>query len=163
MNVVIDSNIQTNQIKNETADRKISIFLYTYYYMCILILLSVPISEIVIGILNKDALSCDSGLFMNLDTWLITKGSVECFIILCIPLLFVSNKQSIVKCTVVIIIYLFNIFTIIWIISGSVIFFRDCSYNLPDNLYYFIIFILVFGYIGVINIFIRKNEILSSE
>lgn len=160
MNVVIDCNSNYEEGSNNKGE-PLKICLYTFYSIFTVILLAFPISEIVIGVIYKNKLLCDTELFVNLYIWLVTKGSVECFVILCLPFLFCANKRSILKCIIVIIIYLFNIFSVIWIISGSIIFFKDCSKDVPTNLYPYIIFIITFGYIGILNIYVQKSISLS--
>ena len=161
MSVVIDCNIPPAEATN-TNKKQNKTLLYICLFIFSIILIASPISEIIIGVMYKDQLACDTELFINLDVWLITKGCVECFVILCLPLLLFSKNINILKCMIVIIVYLFNIFTVIWIISGSIIFFKDCSKKVPGNLYPYFIFILTFGYIGFINFYAQRNVLSFS-
>jgi hypothetical protein len=110
-----------------------------------------PIIELYFGIKYKDTFLCDTTININLSTWLIVKGSVSIFSTILIFLTILSDKNSLIYCIFSALVILYKIFLIIWLIIGSIIFWKDCT-NLEENdLNIFMYFSLILGFLSFLH------------
>ena len=116
------------------------------------IVLSWPISEIIIGIYYKDQLICPSyNPEITLDNWLIIKGSTTITMVLVLSTLTVTVKNTPCNCLVNIMLWSFNIFNGCWIIFGSYLFWGHCTDLTPNNINIYMWFSLIFSYLFMLN------------
>jgi hypothetical protein len=110
-----------------------------------------PIAEITIGLMYKNEITCETNLFINISEWLIIKGSISIITVCILSISILLNKQSLCNCITGIIAYIFNIFVLSWLITGSILFWRDCNNLTPDIVNNFMWVSLIIGYISLIN------------
>jgi hypothetical protein len=110
-----------------------------------------PITEITIGAIHGDEIVCQSDINISLKTWLITKGIISLINIPFIFLLYLSGKDSILLCILYPIHAIICLFNFAWLITGSIIFWRDCSHLTPLIVNNFMWVSLIFGFITLIN------------
>lgn len=118
-------------------------------YMCLFLL---PGSEIFMGFYFANDITCTTTLFISLSNWLVIKGFVSIFSIICtIPIVF-SGKNSLCNSFFMFVLYIVNVFTVAWLIVGSIIFWRDCINTAPYVLNVYMWVSLILGYIVVVNL-----------
>ena len=114
---------------------------------------TVTISEIYIGIIYKDIISCDSplSLYISLSNWLVIKGSSTIFsLLLYFPYIFSSHK-SICYCITYILNFIINTCNLGWLIIGSIMFWGYCINLQPTLLNNYLWISLITGYIYICN------------
>ena len=92
-----------------------------------------PIIQVIYGILYINSVDCNS--FVDVSTWLIVNGCSGVFNgILFIITAYLSTKESknIVGIMILIVINIF--FMIVWLIIGSIMFWRDCEKDTPKHI-----------------------------
>jgi hypothetical protein len=121
--------------------------------LCLCFLFALPIAEIVFGFIYMEKVSCNS--FLQPTVWLVVKGIISVLIVCC---LFFSNnicihdKNKIVNTLLFLVIIItvpLMLFNFIWLIVGSIMFWRDCINIQPVSLNILIWFALILGYIVV--------------
>lgn len=131
----------------------IDLFNYFCLLVCLIIILLFilifPILEIYFGSHYYYDIECVSTIKIPLSIWLIVKGSVSIINIfyICIYISIVKNDFG--KLLLLYLFSLTNIFSFIWIILGSIIFWRDCLLCKPDDLNILMYFSLIFGYMNI--------------
>ncbi len=108
-----------------------------------IVILSLPIVEIVFGILYFNQINCISDVGVSLDIWLIVKGSTSILTICTVGTVLYLQSIFTLPC-----IYLFQLFNLAWLILGSVIFWRYCSNLIPDSINILMYVSLILGYIS---------------
>ena len=154
MDHVID--INSRNFKKEKKKEKTTCCGYICIIFCALItiplFLILPITEIFLGTTYNNEITCNTTMFVSIDKWLIIKGSVSLFFIITACVTNIFEKNSICKCLSTLILYIGGIFTFIWLIIGSIIFWRDCPNLTPNFINIFMWVSLILGYISILTI-----------
>ena len=99
-----------------------------------------PIVELYFGIKYDNTFLCESSVGITLTTWLIVKGTVSIISVFIIVLSYASDKDSLIYFISYLYVILYKIFLLGWLITGSIIFWKDCK-NLKENDLYIRLFI----------------------
>jgi len=136
--------------------------LLTCLFIISLFILILPILEIYFGSHYYSEIDCVSSIKIPLSIWLIVKGSVTIMNIfnICIYVAIVNNDFG--KILSLYLMSLTNIFSFIWLILGSIIFWRDCIDCKPDDLNVLLYFSLIIGYMNIMFGFSHNNYILQN-
>ena len=131
-----------------------------FYYLFILILFIIfPILQIFIGFKYKNEITCETKTFGNLGNWFITQG----FITGLLSFLILINKQC-ENDYISYSFYILSLFTFIWIIIGSVVYFENCIDFTPVAINIFLWVCLIIAFIMLIKaIQINKKTIMNSR
>ena len=117
--------------------------------LCIsLVIFTFPVVQICYGAIYENSVDgCDS--FLSISTWLITSGCVGIFVgILILLMLIDMHNESKILC-INIIVYLASFFQLIWIICGSIMFWKDCSKAVPNSVNILMWISLIAGYFAI--------------
>jgi hypothetical protein len=118
-------------------------------FMCIGILSSLQIAQITIGVMYPN--SCKSSFNLNVNVWLIVQGIGGCLqLVINMTMLY---KKCLCMCGFSRI--LLVLFQVIWMIIGSIMFWRDCYNCQPQTLNTMLWVSLILGYISI---FIQDNS-----
>ena len=162
MNSRINTNIRTTNIINYEM-----VPLYLCGGMCGLLLFcllfGLPTSEIVMGLYFREKLVCNTPLFISISEWLVIKGSISVIGIIILFVCFFSAKNSLLYCLILPVVYIINLFLLIWVIVGSILFWRDCPNLEPKEVNTYMWFSLIFGYIFVCNTISVNNSIYEKN
>jgi len=159
------------QMKNRMETSKITNFEMIPVCLCGVILmlslfcitLALPISEIYVGIYYKNKIICSNSLMVNISEWLIVKGSVYIVYIILNFICIYSSKNTLIQCITLPIIYILNLFLLIWLVIGSVNFWRDCPLLEPQEINTFMWCSLIFGYIFLFKTITVNNSYLEKK
>lgn len=145
----------------------IDVLNYFSLLICLLIvlffILILPIIEIYFGTHYYNNIDCVSIIKIPLSIWLIVKGSVTIMNIFNVCIYFIVINNDIGKLLSLYLMFLINIFSFIWIILGSIIFWRDCVSCKPDDLNILMYFSLIIGYVNILSGFSQNNYILNNS
>jgi hypothetical protein len=146
----------------------IDVLNYFSLLICLLIvlffILILPIIEIYFGThYYYNNIDCVSIIKIPLSIWLIVKGSVTIMNIFNVCIYFIVINNDIGKLLSLYLMFLINIFSFIWIILGSIIFWRDCVSCKPDDLNILMYFSLIIGYVNILSGFSQNNYILNNS
>lgn len=130
------------------------------------IILSLPIVEIVFGIQYYNQIECISDINIPLDIWLIVRGSstiLTLILFICV-MYFISrnNLTSFLGILLSPLFYVLQFFNFIWLILGSIIFWRYCSNVEPESVNILLYVSLIFGYISILVSILNGNNNKSS-
>ena len=119
--------------------------------MILLIFTALPISELIMGSIYKNQIDCVTEI-VNIDTWLIVKGSIGLFVVVFLSILVVAvatEEEYLLRLSVTSTIpfYLSCLFSLAWLIVGSVIFWRDCIDLSPRSVNTMMWCSLIIGYV----------------
>ena len=117
--------------------------------MMVGICFAMPIFEIYLGF--TEIITCNTPMFVTLNEWLIVKGITHLILIMWLIMLLFMGKKSCLSYILIIICTTINIFLLIWLIVGSIIFWRDCINLEPKIVNDYMWFSLILGYITIIN------------
>jgi hypothetical protein len=130
-----------------------NLFIYCTSIFCsiflVLISIAYPSLEIYIGTVYKDEIVCESPIFVSIGNWLIIKGCVYIVTLGLVGLFLYSNSKSVCNAMINNIMFIVNIFSIAWLIIGSILFFRDCNTLTPTIVQNIMYISLIFGYISI--------------
>ena len=98
------------------------------------LIFSMPIIEIYYGFSYENQIICKSSLNIEIPLWLIVKGSVNLLSIIFIIIYHLSSSKSICGSISSFIFSLTQIFLLVWVILGGIIFWRDCPYIQPKSI-----------------------------
>ena len=132
-------------------DLCICCFGLSFLFIFIILLTIFPIMEIYFAITFGDDVVCDSSLNISIKNWLLIKASTSFVVTALVILCYMASNKSCLYYLVKPITVLFNLFYLVWIIIGSIIFWRDCINLQPQQLNTFMYFSLIFGYICIFN------------
>ncbi len=125
---------------------------YTMSTLCIACFVyALPIAELVVGVTYRNNIhKCDSQL-LSIATWLIVNGSVGCFTYTCKLIINMArsmkNDSFHTFAAILLVPYICSIaFTIAWLVTGSIIFWRDCIHVEPQSLNIMVWCSLIIGY-----------------
>lgn len=121
---------------------------------CLLILSILPIFDIIASF-NLLNVVCINSLIplIDLRVFLLCKGI---FTLLHISLItfFKLTRERIVLDNIVIVCYIITgAFNVVWLVLGSLLFWRDCPRLVPRNLNIYVHFTIIFGYFSLFGIF----------
>lgn len=160
----------TSLLHNFKSNNKLTCIDFMNYFcllICLIIvlffILILPIIEIYFGTRYYNNIDCVSTIKIPLSIWLIVKGSVTIINIFNICIYFVVINNDIGKLLSSYLMYLINIFSFIWIILGSIIFWRDCVLCKPDDLNILMYFSLIIGYVNILSGLSQNNYILNNN
>lgn len=108
-----------------------------------------PIFEIYLGF--TEIITCNTSMFVDLNDWLIIKGFTTLAIIICLFILSFMGKKSCLYYILMVICIFINIFLSIWLVIGSIIFWKDCINLEPKIVKDYMWFSLILGYITILN------------
>jgi len=129
---------------------KTDIFLFVFLFcLCMIFVITIPIMEMYNGITFMNDIICTS--IITIPTWLIVKSATSFLILILVYVNIVISTNTYY------VLYSIYIFSIFWLILGSIIFWNDCK-NLSPYFNTFIWIDLIFSYITVFN-----NLILCSK
>ena len=132
----------------------------TCIFTILIFILILPIIEIYYGAYYYDNIDCVSIINIPLSLWLIVKGLYTIFNI-CIYVAFFNNNCG--KLSILYLMTLINIFSFVWIILGSIIFWRDCISCKPIEINILMYFSLIIGYFNILFSFSQNNYMLKSD
>ena len=133
-------------------------------FKSIIILFTLPISEIYFGINYGDEVNCSTNIFnLSLKNWLIIKGSISILNIFSFATMVGCGNKSICNYIFYIINNIILTFNIIWLIIGSIIFWAYCKNLEPVNINTLMYFSLILGYIGFLNQIAILNNNFQTE
>lgn len=141
---------------NSIEDNKYKLTCCNYIFVIIcgvitfLMFLSMPISEIYLGIVYANSIRCNTTLFVNLSLWLIIKGFISIFVVICMTIIIMLGKNSLYSSLFYCLLFISSIITFAWLIIGSIIFWRDCYDLTPKFINTFIWVSLIFGYLSLL-------------
>jgi len=138
---------------NNCYHYSILIFVSLILSSCLIIL---PITEIYFGISYKEEIICDSSI-IPIYEWLIIKGILNIIFIILSIIVVISTDKSLLYCICMPIVILYQFFNFIWVVIGTVIFFRDCPSLEPVSINTLMYFSIIIGYFSVLN-----NNFISS-
>jgi len=136
-----------------------NIFLFFFLsFICIIFVMTIPIFEMYIGInFTNDIICRTSTLGITLPIWLIVKSSISFCILLSVFLYIITSANTIYSFCIYYILYTTYIFSIFWVIIGTIIFFKDCN-NLTPYFNTFMWVDLILSYMSIFNNFILCRE-----
>jgi hypothetical protein len=119
-----------------------------YVALFLIISLALHVTEIVIGAKYKDDVICDTNV-IAIPTWLIVKGlaSILYVSLFCIAFVAGVEESTDLLNIVAIPIMIVGSFEFIWLIIGSVIFWRDCNDLEPQSVNTMMWCSLIIGYV----------------
>ncbi len=97
------------------------------------LVLSLPIVEIYYGVSYQNQIICQSSINIEIPLWLILKGSIKLLSIIFISIYHFSTSKSICGTISSFIFSLLQTFLFVWLILGSIIFWRDCPNIEPTS------------------------------
>lgn len=119
---------------------------------------TLPITEFIMATEHRHEMKCDS--FMSPYTWMIVEGIIGMFIGTVFSLITVGgfiaiqeneNENCILSIVTILGIPLIivNVFNFVWLIIGSIMFWRDCSNLEPESMNTLYWIVLIFGWISI--------------
>lgn len=132
--------------------------MFTCSCLVLLIILSLPIVEIVFGIQYYQNLDCQSNINIPIYLWLIIKGSFSILTIFLVGCLYSLNNKSVLFVLTNPCLYFLQLFNLVWLILGSIIFWRDCSNLKPESVNILLYVSLIFGYISIFGSILNKSN-----
>lgn len=122
----------------------------------------IPILELLFAELYRNKTICNGSL-LKLSDWLFVKGCFTLFSICCLIFSVMSDRQSKMYKVCFPFSFILIFFTQVWLILGSVIFFRDCL-NVEDvELNTFMYISIISGYITVLLMLSMENETVDRK
>ena len=122
--------------------------------------LALPVVDILMGIKFRDDVVCDSSI-ISIPVWLIVKGSISLFLISLHIIRYVGiitkKFKKLVVVTVILIITM-AFFLLVWLIVGSITFWRDCKDLNPESVNTLMWCTLIIGYISLLIVIIGSNK-----
>ena len=137
--------------------------MFTCSCFILLILLSLPIVEIVFGIQYYENLECQSQINIPIYLWLIIKGSFTILTIILVGCLYTINNKSMLFVLTNPCLYFLQLFNLVWLILGSIIFWRDCSNLKPESVNILLYVSLISGYISIFGSILNKSNSSNSS
>lgn len=127
-----------------------------------LLFLIMPTLEFFFATYYQSKTKCDKSL-VNLSVWLIIKAITSYLSIICLLLSILSDRQTLyyTVCSPISIILI--LFIIVWLIIGSVIFFKDCLNVEESDLNTFMYISLISGYITTCLMLSMENETVDRK
>jgi hypothetical protein len=125
----------------------------------ITILLGFPVIEIYYGIFYFNKIDCISSINIPIDVWLIVKGLSSMLNIISSCVIIKNEIRSKIIFSHILIVN--NIFTFIWLILGSIIYWRDCSYCKPESVNILMNFSLILGFMKNLTMISQNNNLLT--
>ena len=138
-----------------------SFFAWGIYFCGISLILGLlytfPIILLVYGNKYDDSV-CDTSMNLSISSWLKTIGFIEIIAITTYMILHILY----LKYYAVLVLGFFQIFNVIWLIVGSVLYFRDCPHVKPNDLNNLMCAAIIIKWIFfIISLFLlKKNKIL---
>ena len=127
------------------------------------IIITLPIVEIIFGIKYLNKISCHSEINIPLDIWLLIKGCYTFIIICCIGIYSLSGEKSIVKIFSLPFVYLLQLFHLIWVILGSIIFWNNCINSVTSELSILLYISLISGYMSFFSNSLLYNKTANNK
>jgi len=115
-------------------------------FILAIFLMVIPILEIIYGI-NYNSFQCKESTFY-LSSWLLIKGILNCTSLITI---FMMVYLHVKNCLITNYFIIVNFLTIVWLLSGTIVFYRDCINIKPYDLNIFIWISILNGYISICN------------
>jgi len=109
--------------------------------------LGFPLYELCIGIIFKNDISACSTMEIDVSTWLIVKSSITISAIFLVGICVATNNKIIGQ----VLLNVFRLFIFIWLIVGSVLFFRDCIKIEPAIVNISMWVIIITGFLSIIS------------
>lgn len=127
-----------------------------------LLFLIMPTLEFFFASYYQNKTKCNNSL-MNLSVWLVIKGITSYLSIICLLFSIISDRQTLfyTVCSPFSIILI--LFIIVWLIIGSVIFFKDCLNVEETELNTFMYISLISGYITTCLMLSMENETVDRK
>ena len=158
--------VENEVVENEVVDNEINILflccscvlimLQLFFILCSILFI---LLEIYFGFYYLNTINCETTItYINIPLWLIVKGFLSIVNIILILLILEIKKKSL-RFVFYIFHYIINIFLIIWIIIGSIIYWKDCSYFKPYFINLFMGFSLISGYLSILYNIFNKHDI----
>ena len=139
----------TTNLDKESVCLFICTFLFIIFILCLL--LGIPITQIYIGVQYSNEITCDGTVILPVSDWLIVQGSTTITLFLFISILFTCGKNSIGYYIMIISIYILNVFSLCWLVIGSINFWKDCPNLQPSGINTFMWVSLILGLFGLLN------------
>ena len=122
----------------------------------------IPMVEISFGFLYEKQNKCYDSL-LPLNEWLVIKGFITLISILCVSLSVLSDKQSFIYLIFSPIALILNLFTLLWLIIGSVNFFKYCVNLTETSLNTFMYISLISGYLCTLIMLSYENKTIDRK
>lgn len=110
--------------------------------------LALPVTEIAMGAHYKDDVICDTSV-VPIPAWLIVKGSVSIFFIALLGIAAAASDNKGLVLLTEIPMYVIAMFSLAWLIVGSVAFWRDCKDLEPKSVNTLMWCSLIIGYVSL--------------
>ena len=107
------------------------------------------ISELVIGSMYLNTIQSD--FFINIALWLIINALLSIFLTSCICAYYYFDSKLFLRLHIYRSIMFMVFIYLGWVITGTILFLNGYN-DIPKELKIYLYFVLVFGYVGVINI-----------
>ena len=117
-----------------------------------------PIFELYFGIKYQNIFLCDTTINITLSTWLIVKGAVSIFSVIIIVLTTFSGVNSLIYTICFPLAILYKLFLLIWLIIGSINFWKDCTHLEQNDLNIFMYFSLILGFLSFLQPTLNSRE-----
>jgi hypothetical protein len=127
-----------------------------------LLFLIMPTLEFFFASYYQNKIKCNNSL-MNLSVWLVIKGITSYLSIICLLLSIMSDRQTLFYTVFSPFSIILILFTIVWLIIGSVIFFKDCLNVEETELNTFMYISLISGYITTCLMLSMENETVDRK
>ena len=137
-----------------TPCQKISAFLCTIIWIAILtfLILLFPILDMYISFDFKNKIICKTAMFVNITTWLMIKSITVALIFGVLFIILNSGKDSACRFIFRTIGSVLVLFNLVWLIIGSIMFWKDCPKLTPTLLNTYMWINLIIGFIIVCNV-----------
>ena len=114
------------------------------------VFLALPITQLVMVAKYSDQIICNS--FLQPKVWLIVKAVTDLFVIICCCFIcsakFTENRCILAMASILFVPFLFaSVFELVWLIIGSVMFWRDCLHMDPEPINTLMWCSLIIGYV----------------
>ena len=111
---------------------------------------ALPVSELTLAIMYKNDIICNSDINVSIFEWLVIKSSINIALLLLFFILSIFNDKDICCYYFLFFIYyLVGIFNLVWLILGSILFWRDCYDLEPYTINILMWVSLIIGYINI--------------
>lgn len=135
------------------------------FFACLLtfcIFAALPVTEIVMGTIYKDDVVCETDV-VDIPVWLIVKGATGLFVVVFLVMAIlasVTRNDCFVGliATFTIPFFLSCIFSLAWLIIGSVVFWRDCIHLTPTSVNTLMWCSLIIGYVSIYLQWVTSNK-----
>ena len=145
----------------------LTIYCLVISLLVIAFLIIIPFFEIYFGYKYGDEIICQpqpQSVSISIKYWLIIKGCVSVIgVISVLIMLLCLGSKSLLYYILNVITNLFIFFNLVWVITGSVIFWVDCNNLYPKEINILMYISLIYGYISFLNFIAISNKYIDYD